>query len=1217
MATTYHTAIQKLYVAYFNRPADVDGLNYWEGVVEAAKGDTAAVSAEFAKSAEYKAAFAGMNEKAAVTQVYKNLFGTTPDTAGLNYWATLLADGKITIDNVVTQIAGGALGADKTTYDNKVSAAVAFTNELDTPAEQLAYAKPGAAAAAKAFISSISTPASLTAAMVPATLKATVAAVVDAANVGQTFKLTATQDNLVGTDGNDTFKATIFDNQNTLQSGDAINGGAGVDRLEADVGNSQAFAITPETTGIEIAAFRAQTIARDGSDNNNAAEQVQIDAQRMVGVTQWESNNSRADLIIEDVRILDSQITKDITIAMVETDPGDVDYAVYFDQYSLRSQSTSQNVLRLQLLDTRSASENKAPLLESPYNGFAFFYNGVLKTVQSAAIDAATTYAQLLTAVTDAVKNAGLTNITVSAGGTFNVTDQLGKPVSGTEILLSSTVPGDIINATGAGAGWLAAGAVPPSSGLHTHMTTEGSTTPGLVTSKIILDDVGRGSMGGDLVVGGLSSGATSTSKGVESFEIEVRDNSKLQVVSSTANTLREVTIINGKTSSSSSAYVEVKKDKGDLTIAGSLDRDSTAGISARLPGTEAEHTSGYGLTDVRLVNATQMTGNLDLNAGITKAALAKYLNLKDTAVNAAADNVKVDYLGGVGNDKISLTIAGDVAGSTNISNTNVAREDFTFNIDGGAGNDTITVQVIDSGVAGATQNWYTNQQLLNNITVSGGAGDDTIKTPGAGNFIIDGGEGNDTIYTDNTGKGAATTINEGRATFVFNVADGGTAAGNQYNFFDLKSNGAATAINAVNANLTVSFKGITKMVNIANSLNATQNVAINDMHVNQAIKEAINLDPVLSKLLVAEDGPARSLIVRSLIDGQMVDGKTGSLIVTFGSSALSATQQGMSTPPVRFDHAAVNSGALGTAYTANFAQLAGGNSAVTAATEVQTLDIAGLSVAAAGTLVFVVDGTSFTYTNNTAAPLTGAALLNDIATGAGVGGTAVAITNYGVTVDAGLLRIEQNAGFEKSIVAITAGGVNGVEVRDGATALAAAGQANGGNSTTTSDNTITGGAGNDVIVLGTTVGTGIQASSNEIVKFAGNFGNDTIVNFAVTGDGIDKLDFTSLGGSGTATNAISNVAKSITIMGEITGTATGANDTIDKVVALYLASGDNTVATTHVFVAVDANNVGKVYAIVDGTGLAAGNISATLVGSIDLADTTWGSLVGAPGVFV
>jgi hypothetical protein len=85
MANTYFTDIQKLYVGYFARPADPAGLQYWEAVVEGAKGSTAAVSAAFAQSAEYKQITAGMDVYHAVNALYLNLFGHDADLAGLNY----------------------------------------------------------------------------------------------------------------------------------------------------------------------------------------------------------------------------------------------------------------------------------------------------------------------------------------------------------------------------------------------------------------------------------------------------------------------------------------------------------------------------------------------------------------------------------------------------------------------------------------------------------------------------------------------------------------------------------------------------------------------------------------------------------------------------------------------------------------------------------------------------------------------------------------------------------------------------------------------------------------------------------------------------------------------------------------------------------------------------------------------------------------------------
>lgn len=236
----YTAAVQQLYVAYFNRPADVAGLAYWEGVVANANGSTAAVSAAFAASAEYKAAYANMDAYHVVAQVYQNLFGHAPDLPGLNFWGQALLNGQMTVDNVVTQIAAGAQGTDMTAYNNKVAAATAFTVALDTPAEVLAYSGDAANAAAKTFISSVTDDASLAAAIAPAALNATVSSMVDIHNVGQTFTLTGAQDIIVGTAFNDTINVTSYNpatgasGVSNLQSIDSIDGGAGKDTLNLD-----------------------------------------------------------------------------------------------------------------------------------------------------------------------------------------------------------------------------------------------------------------------------------------------------------------------------------------------------------------------------------------------------------------------------------------------------------------------------------------------------------------------------------------------------------------------------------------------------------------------------------------------------------------------------------------------------------------------------------------------------------------------------------------------------------------------------------------------------------------------------------------------------------------------------------------------------------------------------------------------------------------------
>ena len=186
--TAHVAAVQELYVAYFNRPADTAGLEYWTNVVEAQKGATTAVSAAFAAEAEYKSEYpATMSNADIVNKVYLNLFGRPAEDAGKAYWADLLDKKAITIDKVVAQIADGARGTDAEAYENKVLAATAFTNALDQAYEANGYRGAAANTAAKAFISGITTDASLEAAIAPATLSASVAKVVAA---GTPFSLT-------------------------------------------------------------------------------------------------------------------------------------------------------------------------------------------------------------------------------------------------------------------------------------------------------------------------------------------------------------------------------------------------------------------------------------------------------------------------------------------------------------------------------------------------------------------------------------------------------------------------------------------------------------------------------------------------------------------------------------------------------------------------------------------------------------------------------------------------------------------------------------------------------------------------------------------------------------------------------------------------------------------------------------------------------------------
>ena len=126
----YVDTIQKLYIAYFGRPADPDGLRFWQDIVIANGGDISGVSAAMAQSAEYIAHFTDKGNRAIVDDIYMQLFGRHAEAGGLDYWSAKLDAGHLTVSNVVTTIMKAAQGTDQVAVEMKVAAATIFTDSV-------------------------------------------------------------------------------------------------------------------------------------------------------------------------------------------------------------------------------------------------------------------------------------------------------------------------------------------------------------------------------------------------------------------------------------------------------------------------------------------------------------------------------------------------------------------------------------------------------------------------------------------------------------------------------------------------------------------------------------------------------------------------------------------------------------------------------------------------------------------------------------------------------------------------------------------------------------------------------------------------------------------------------------------------------------------------------------------------------------------------------
>jgi hypothetical protein len=153
VATDYYTVVQKIYVAYFGRPADVGGLDWHANVLLNAGAPTdvvalgkaydnnPALKAEidsFGTSAESAALYPGDNGQF-VDALYQNLFGRPADAAGKEWWVGLLNNKVITRASAAIQITAGAQTADATIIGNKTSVASSFTSAIVTDVQQKGY----------------------------------------------------------------------------------------------------------------------------------------------------------------------------------------------------------------------------------------------------------------------------------------------------------------------------------------------------------------------------------------------------------------------------------------------------------------------------------------------------------------------------------------------------------------------------------------------------------------------------------------------------------------------------------------------------------------------------------------------------------------------------------------------------------------------------------------------------------------------------------------------------------------------------------------------------------------------------------------------------------------------------------------------------------------------------------------------------------------------
>lgn len=293
--------IQQIYIALFGRPADPTGLAYWNQVTNNGA-DLSQMLATLASLPEYTSRFNGLNTVQQVNSIFNALFGRDADLAGLTYFAGQIQAGNLTLSTLAVNILDGAQGTDAQIVANKVTAATNFTAALDTGAEILAYSGNAGITAGTSFLNGITTDAtSIPNATATAAAITTLTQSNSGGTPGQTFTLTTGTDNVTGTANNDTIAGLVSATagQSTLSSSDVIAGGSGTDTLEitVDVGVGLNSVPVASVSGIENISIR------NVSGNNQT-----IDGSNFTGETAFIIDRSTSAVVVNNIGTADVTI---------------------------------------------------------------------------------------------------------------------------------------------------------------------------------------------------------------------------------------------------------------------------------------------------------------------------------------------------------------------------------------------------------------------------------------------------------------------------------------------------------------------------------------------------------------------------------------------------------------------------------------------------------------------------------------------------------------------------------------------------------------------------------------------------------------------------------------------------------------------------------------------------------------------------------------------
>jgi hypothetical protein len=126
----YSNDVQKIYIAYYGRPADAVGLAFWESQLEATGGNLSAIIGSFGASSEFDTRFGGLSDSSLISNIYQQLFGRDPDAGGLAFYLAELQAERMTLQSISIAVLNGSQNNDLNIINNKTAASTLFTSSL-------------------------------------------------------------------------------------------------------------------------------------------------------------------------------------------------------------------------------------------------------------------------------------------------------------------------------------------------------------------------------------------------------------------------------------------------------------------------------------------------------------------------------------------------------------------------------------------------------------------------------------------------------------------------------------------------------------------------------------------------------------------------------------------------------------------------------------------------------------------------------------------------------------------------------------------------------------------------------------------------------------------------------------------------------------------------------------------------------------------------------